>query len=74
MWWTDQRLAWDQERTCVGSIQLLDGPANIWVPDFYFPPSVDHKIGAKNDGQVSAMASWHLVVFVVSLTKAHLFE
>ncbi len=52
LWWTDQRLAWDQERTCVRSIQLLDGPSNIWVPDFYFPPSVEHAIGAKNDGQV----------------------
>ena len=33
-----------------------------WVPDFYFPPSVRHSIGAKNDGQVrphsSSLQGW----------------
>ena len=52
LWWTDSRLVWDARAACVRSIQLLDGPSNIWVPDFYFPPSVDHTIGAKHDGQM----------------------
>ena len=49
LWWNDARLRYNS--SCVNKLVLLDGESKLWVPDFYFPPSVTHKIGAKNDGQ-----------------------
>lgn len=59
MWWNDPRMAYGpddpattaDDEECVGKLTLLDGKDRLWVPDFYFPPSVKHLIGAKNDGQ-----------------------
>ena len=47
LWWNDPRLAFDAGSSCIDSIKLLDGPDQIWVPDFYFPPSKTHVIGAR---------------------------
>ena len=59
MWWHDSRLSYgpeddattDDDEGCVQKLTLKNGKDHLWVPDFYFPPSVKHSIGANNDGQ-----------------------
>lgn len=54
LWWNDPRLTFDDSEAggCVEKLVFRDGPSKLWTPDFYFPPSVTHQIGAKNDGQL----------------------